>query len=118
MTALKDYIEIDHKLFESTDPKSARIVNPILLMKWIETTEDQPTFEEGLLDWIVYTCQPFIVTESMWFRRMMKAAGYTHFILKGDTITNKLHSRIAIIKTELKILLEQTCSTVALSLDG
>ena len=86
-------------------------------MKWIETTEDQPTFEEGLLDQIVYTCQPFIVTESMQFRRIMKAVGYTHFIPKGDAITNKLHSRITIIKTELKILLKQTCSIVALSLD-
>ena len=33
MTALKDHIEINHKLFESTDPKSAQIVNPTLLMK-------------------------------------------------------------------------------------
>ena len=50
MTTLKDYIEIDHKLFESIDPKSVRTVNPTPLMKWIETTENQPTFEEGLLD--------------------------------------------------------------------
>ena len=47
----------------------------------------------------------------------MKAAGCTHFIPKGDAITNKLHSRIAIAETELKTLLERTCSTVALSLD-
>ena len=118
MTTLKDYIEIDHKLFESIDPKSVRTVNPTPLMKWIETTENQPTFEEGLLDQIVYTCQLFIVIKSKQFKRMMKAASYTYFIPKGDTISNKLHSRITIIKTELKILLEQTCSTIALSLDG
>jgi len=73
-TALKDHIEIDHKIFESTDPKSAYTANPILLTKWIETAEDQPSFEEALLDWIVYTCQPFTVTETKWFKRMMKAA--------------------------------------------
>jgi hypothetical protein len=93
-------------------------VNPTLLTKWIETAEDQPSFEEALLDWIVYTCQPFTVTKPTWFRRMMKAVGCTHFIPKGDAITNKLHARIAIVETELKDLLERTCSTIALSLDG
>jgi hypothetical protein len=75
-------------------------------------------FEDTLLDWIVYTCQPFTVTETKWFKSMMKAGNCQHKIPGADTVSSRLYTRLAPVEIELKALLEQTCSTIALSLDG
>ena len=47
----------------------------------------------------------------------MKAAGCTDKIPKADTISNKIHIRMSIVEQELQDLLENTCSTIALSVD-
>lgn len=117
-TALGDHIE-KHKVFKETDPQTARTNNPTTLTKWMRTPENQlPQFETALVDWIIADCQAFVVTESDWFRRMMKAAGCEHKIPKGDTIASRVHGRVGKIEVDLTKLLQRTCSTLALSLDG
>jgi hypothetical protein len=88
------------------------------LKNWLGGQEELPSFEEALLDWITYTCQPFTVTESKYFVRMLRASGCSHKIPKADAITNKLRARVARVEAETTRLLERTSATVTLSLDG
>jgi hypothetical protein len=61
---LKDYIEGHYQISKLTDPMTARAGNPQPMKDWINSTTDNPLFEEALFDWIVSDCQAFIVTES------------------------------------------------------
>jgi hypothetical protein len=49
---------------------------------------------------------------------MIKAAGYTTPIIKGDTIAARVHERAIACDKDLINLLDRTCLTVALSFDG
>lgn len=66
-TALSSHLEKVHKITEQTDPATACSTHPILIAQWLkDKPEDNISFEGALLDWIIYTCQPFIVTETEW----------------------------------------------------
>jgi hypothetical protein len=49
---------------------------------------------------------------------MLKAAGYNSFIPKADAVTKKIKDRLAVTEKDLIDLLDRSCITVALSLDG
>ena len=49
---------------------------------------------------------------------MIKAAGYTDLIIRGDTIVARVTNRVTICQKNLVDLLKRTYSTVALSIDG
>ena len=49
---------------------------------------------------------------------MLKAAGYSVTIPKGDTIKAKLMARMEVIKAQIKADLKATSSTVSLTLDA
>ncbi|KAG9241971.1 hypothetical protein BJ878DRAFT_518031, partial [Calycina marina] len=55
-----------------------------------EADENTPSFEDALLDWIVYECQAFTTTESPYFTQMLKAGGCIAFIPKADAISKQL----------------------------
>lgn len=116
--ALSGHLEQKHQIFKETDPKTARSGNPTALQKWVNSKDDNPTFDEALIDWVAFDCQAFTVTESEWFRRMMKAAGCIAFIPKGDAIANKIHARVLTVEKNTSALLDRTCATIAISLDG
>jgi hypothetical protein len=80
-------------------------------------TQDNLAFINALLDWIIFDCQSFTVTESEWFRRMLKAGGVIEFIPKGDAITNKIIAKLAIAEKETTLLLAKSCSIIVISLD-
>src|SRR6266487_5953251 len=115
---LSDHLELKHQI--SKDRKVKNSSSPTALTTWIDNgaVDEVPDFETSLVDWIVADCQAFTVTESSWFRTMMKAAGCDQKILKGDAITNRVQARVARIEQENSELLEKTCVTVVLSLDG
>jgi hypothetical protein len=116
-TAFTKHLEDKHKITESTSSTS----QPTVMAKWVKNKkfeEVQKSFEDALLDWIIYTCQAFTTTESEWFIRMMKAAGCTDKIPKADAIANKIQLRMSIVEKELRDLLDETCLTIALSIDG
>ena len=114
-TAFTKHLKEKHQITESTKP----LTHPTVLAKQAKPKpqEVQKSFEDALLDWIIYTCQPFTTTESDWYLRMMKAAGCTDKIPKADTISNKIYIRISIIKQELQDLLKNTCLTIAFSVN-
>ena len=94
-TALKDHIESYHHIKEDTDPEALNTRNNQGDIRTFMPGEvDNPSFEDALLDWITYTNKPFNVTESKWFRRMMRAGGITHIIPKADTVRNRLEARV------------------------
>jgi hypothetical protein len=43
-----------------------------------------------MVNWIIDTCQPYTITETTKFRVMIKAAGYTGRIVKGDIIAERV----------------------------
>ena len=95
MSALSEHIIKHHKLTNKHNPDSvfagyATTQKDINAFFNPATTQDDPSFEEALLDWITYTNKPFTVTESDWFIRMLKAAGFKGQVPKGDAIRNKL----------------------------
>jgi hypothetical protein len=49
---------------------------------------------------------------------MLKAAGCDKFIPKGDTMASRIKDRVEVVESNLTRLLEATCSSIALSLDG
>jgi hypothetical protein len=98
-TAMKDHIVKFHYLNEETDPNAALAGKPTNLSnedicQYIKTEDDNPTFEQALLDWITYTNKPFTVAENEWFIRMIRALGCRDWIPKADVIRNKLEARI------------------------
>jgi hypothetical protein len=62
-TALSSHLEKVHKILKETDPKTARTTHPSLIAKWLKNQSivEYILFEDALLDWIIYTCQPFII---------------------------------------------------------
>ena len=101
-TALSNHLKNSYRIIKKTDPITARSKNLILINQQLkDKPEDNISFEDALLNWIIYTCQPFTITESQWFLQMMKAAGCIERIPKGDTITNKLRLRVLGIEKEL-----------------
>lgn len=88
------------------------------LQKWAQSPTKIPPFKEAIVDWVIETCQPFVVTKSASFKTMIKAAGYTGSIVKGDAIAARVTDRVATCEKSLVNLLERTCSTVALSING
>ena len=118
-TALRDHIIVHHKIHENSDPKVVRSQQPIGLQNWLKAdVEELPSFENALLDWIVYDCQAFISTESKWFQRMLLAGGCNSRVPKGDAVRTKLMARVSYVEAELTKLFAQTASTIAVSLDG
>lgn len=120
-TALSDHLEEKHGVTRNIDPITARSNKPTKLQSWAVPQQNQQSFEEVLLDWVAYDCQAFTTTESLYFQRMLKAyraSDKEEKILKADAITNKLHARVAEVDAKLKALLRETCSTIAISLDG
>jgi hypothetical protein len=49
---------------------------------------------------------------------MIKAAGYTGKIVKGDAISAQVYQKLKVCEKDLIALLDHTCSTVAISFDG
>jgi hypothetical protein len=117
---LKDHIVDTHKISENTDETLARISNPTALQDWLSTgAEDLPeSFEQALLDWIVYDCEPFTITESKWFKRMLRASGFGGKIIGADTVKNRLMERVRKVEEKNIALFAMELSTVAVSLDG
>ena len=118
-SSLKNHLEDKHKIFGPKEEGDKSITTkPTSLEAWMSGAGDQPPFEEALLDWIVYTCQLFTVTETKQFKVMMKSGGCQYHIPGADTVSNKLYARLVKVEAELHALLDRTCSTIALSLDG
>jgi hypothetical protein len=63
-------------------------------------------------------CHAFAVTESWWFKRMIRAGGVTDQIPGGDTAKNKIKNRMKDVEQDIDQSLAITASTVAVSLDG
>jgi hypothetical protein len=118
VSALKDHIINIHNIREETDETFARIENPTILQGWLETNDNPESFEQALLDWIVYDCQPFTVTESKWFKRMLRIGGCDLKIPGADTVKNRLTARVKDVEEKNTILFAEKSSTVAVSLDG
>jgi hypothetical protein len=118
-SVLKDHITLNHKINEDTNPVAARAQDLTAMQTWLSNAEDDPvSFEEALLDWIIFTNQPFTVTESKFFTRMIKASGSSVKVSKGDAIHNKLEAHVHIVEAETSDNLRDTATTVALTLDG
>jgi hypothetical protein len=100
------------------DTATARNMDPVDLRAWLDDNEELPSFEDGLVDWMVYICQPFITTDNRYFTRMLRSGGCTEWIPKKTVIKSRIEARIAEIDKELAALLLKTATTVALSLDG
>ena len=122
--ALSDHVINHHHILESHDPDAIlsgrgtdRHSNTTDIRVWL-AEKDTPTFEEALLDWIVYTNKPFTVTECEWVTRMIRAVGFTSWIRKADTIRNKLKARMDDITAQIIRDIERTASTVSLTLDA
>lgn len=115
-SGLSEHIEHKHQI--SKDGKASSATTLTTWMSSGTISENVPDFPTALVDWIVADCQAFTVTESSWFQTMMKAAGCDQKILKGDAIANRVQARVARIEQDTAQLLEKTCVTVALSLDG
>ena len=116
--SLKNHLEDKHKIFGPKEGDKSITTKPTSLEAWMSGSGDQPPFEEALLDWIVYTCQLFTVTETKQFKVMMKSGGCQYHIPGADTVSNKLYARLVKVKAKLHALLDRTCSTIALSLNG
>jgi hypothetical protein len=43
---------------------------------------------------------------------MIRSAGYTRQIIRGDTITKRVLSRVKVSKSDLVALLNTTCNTI------
>jgi hypothetical protein len=107
-------------VFEKTDEGIARAQDHTALQAWLKAeVKDIPeSFEKGLLNWIVYDCQAFVVTESKWFKRMLRARGYTDKVIGANIVKTRLTSRVENVKKENTKLFATLASTVAVSLDG
>ena len=71
-----------------------------------------------MVNWIIDTCQPFTITEIPKFKVIIKTAGYTGKIVKGDTIAQRIQDKFVVCKKDLISLLDRTCITLAISFDG
>jgi hypothetical protein len=72
-TALSDHLEEKHRVTKNIDPITARSNKPTKLQSWAVPQQNPQLFEEALLDWVVYDCQAFTTTESLYFQRILKA---------------------------------------------
>jgi hypothetical protein len=117
-TALKDHVEQKHRKYAKTEDNITKSGVPTRLQKYLKSAVEIPPFKEALVNWIVETCQPFTVTETESYKVMIKAAEYHNNIVKTDTLTTRVHDRVLAPDKDLVVLLDQTCSTIALSFDG
>jgi hypothetical protein len=119
-TALRDHIIIYHRLTEDTDASLAiqNYNSQGDIRVFMSKEADNPTFENALLDWITFTNKPFNVTESKWFTRMIRAAGWKDWIPKADTVRNRLEGRIGDVVAEISRDIKATSTTICLTLDG
>ena len=62
--------------------------------------------------------QAFVAVESEYFQVMLKAGGCHNKVPRVDTIASRIQLRVSQSKLETMKLLEETASTVCLSLDG
>jgi len=53
------------------DAVTARNIDLVDLRAWLDDNEELPSFEDGLVDWMVYICQPFITTDNRYFIRIL-----------------------------------------------
>jgi hypothetical protein len=67
---------------------------------------------------VVNTFQPFTITETNSFQKMIKATGYTQKIIKGDTVTSRVYTKVEVAEANLTSLLNRTYVTITLSLDS
>jgi hypothetical protein len=49
---------------------------------------------------------------------MIRSAGYTRQIIRGDIITKYILSRVKVSESNLVALLNNTCNTITISFDG
>lgn len=119
-TGLSDHIIDDHKRHENEgEGTTSNGIKQTGLGRFLKGKEEKsPEFEEAMVDWIIDTCQPYTVTEVKKFRAMIKAAGYTGRIVKGDTIAERVQAKSEMSEKDLTSLLDRTCSTLAISFDG
>jgi hypothetical protein len=71
-----------------------------------------------MVNWIIDTCQLFTTSEKPKFKLMIRSAGYTRQIIRGDTITKRVLSRVEVSESDLVALLNTTCNIIAISFDG
>lgn len=116
-SALSSHIEVAHKRTEEGVDNSA-VKQEGAMDQFVKGPKEIPPFEEALLSWIIDTNQPFTCTEKETFTDLMKAAGYSGIIKKGDTIKERIMDRLAATEFHLYNLFARTCSTCAISLDG
>ena len=100
------------------DAITVRNIDLVDLRAWLDDNEELPSFKDGLVDQMVYTCQPFITTDNRYFTRILRSNNYIEQILKKTVIKSRIKARIAEIDKELAALLLKTATIVALSLDG
>ena len=100
------------------DAITVRNIDLVDLRAWLDDNEELPSFEDGLVDWMVYICQPFITTDNRYFTRMLWSGGCTEWILKKTVIKSRIEARIVEIDKELGALLLKIVTTVVLSFDG
>ena len=116
-TALSQHIEVYHK--RQKDEAEDTTSKQTGLGKFLKgKDQEQPPFEDAMVEWIIDTCQPFTVTETTKFKVMIKAVGYTGKIVKGDAISAQVYQKLKVYKKNLIALLDHTYLTVAISFDG
>jgi hypothetical protein len=119
-TGLSDHIIEDYKRYENEgEAIGSNGIKQTGLQRFLKEKEAKsPEFEEAMVDWIIDTCQPYTITETTKFRVMIKAAGYTGKIVKGDTIAERVQDKFEASEKDLISLLDRTCTTLAISFDG
>lgn len=80
--------------------------------------EESVSFEDSMVNWVVNTFQPFTITETNSFQKIIKATGYTQKIIKGDIVTSRVYAKVEVAKANLTSLLNRTCIIITLSLDS
>lgn len=109
-TGLSDHIIDDHKRHDNEgEGTNSNGIKQTGLGRFLKGKEEKSTeFEEATVDWIIDTCQPYTVTETKKFRVMIKAAGYTGRIVKGDTIAERVQAKFEVSEKDLTSLLDRT----------
>jgi hypothetical protein len=71
-----------------------------------------------MVDWIIDIYQPYTVTETKKFRVMIKVAGHTKKIVKGDIVAERVQAKFKISEKDLISLLDRIYSILAISFNG
>jgi len=118
-SAMSSHIEKKHNIHENTASENAISRQATTMDIWAKPgVKALLDFDEALLDWIIYTNQAFTCVESPYMRTLIQATGRMTKLPSADTIASRIKTRVASGINETTKLIEETATTIAVTLDG